>query len=130
MKTAKKRKVHIGRNISKIRGIRGIKQESLAIDLGLSQAEISSIENSDSIEEDLLNQIAATLNVTPEIIKGFDENLAIFNINNQIENSTITESSQGIHQVFNPLDEVVELYERLLASEKEKLDLLKKINKI
>jgi transcriptional regulator with XRE-family HTH domain len=126
METANKRKRHIGKNISRIRGLRGIKQESLAMDLGLSQSEVSIIENSDSIEEELLSQIANILNVTPEIIEKFDENLAVFNINNSIENTTITESSQGIHQIFNPLDQVVELYERLLASEKEKLELLKK----
>lgn len=126
METANKHKRHIGKNISRIRGLRGIKQESLAMDLGLSQSEVSIIENSDSIEEELLSQIANILNVTPEIIEKFDENLAVFNINNCIENTTITESSQGIHQIFNPLDQVVELYERLLASEKEKLELLKK----
>lgn len=129
METGNMRKRHIGKNISKIRGLRGIKQESLAMDLGLSQSEVSAIENSTAIEEELLIQIANILNVSPEIIKEFDESLAVFNINNNIENTTITESSQGIHQIFNPLDQVVELYERLLASEREKLELLKKTNK-
>lgn len=125
MKTLHKYKPHIGRNISRIRGIRGVKQESLAMDLGVSQTEISIIENSESIDKILLDEIASILDVTPEIIKEFDENLAVFNINNNIDNSTFNESSKGIHQIFSPIDQVVELYERLLASEKEKLEIFK-----
>ncbi|MEO4931727.1 transcriptional regulator, partial [Bacteroides thetaiotaomicron] len=32
----------------------------------------------------------------------------------------------SIAQQFNPLDKIVELYERLLQSEREKIELLKK----
>lgn len=125
METADIHKRHLGRNISRIRGIRGIKQESLALDLGLTQSEISNIENSESIDEKLLTDIARILEVTPEAIKQFDEHLAVFNINNNIDNSTFNESSQGIHQNFSPIEQVIELYERLLASEREKVELLK-----
>ena len=45
---------------------------------------------------------------------------------NNIDNTSITENSNGISQIFNPLDKVIELYERLLQSEKEKIELFKK----
>ncbi|MBJ7880738.1 helix-turn-helix domain-containing protein [Gelidibacter salicanalis] len=122
--TDKNRTVHIGRNISRVRGLRGFKQEVLASELGISQAEFSNIENAISIEDNLLIQIADILNVPPEAIKNFDENMAVYYINNKIENSSIQESAHGIHQVFSPIDKVVELYERLLESEKEKLKIL------
>jgi transcriptional regulator with XRE-family HTH domain len=110
----------IGWKISRVRLLKGVKQESLAIDIGVSQQEISHIEQLENIDEELLNKIAAALKVTPETIKNFDENLAIFNINNNVQNNTFTESSTAIHQVFNPIEKIIELYERLLESEREK----------
>lgn len=50
--------------------------------------------------------------------------IKINRITNKIENSTIQEHGHGIHQVFSPIDKVVELYERLLESEKEKIRIL------
>jgi len=45
---------HIGRKISRIREIRGIKQDHLAIELGISQQTISKIEQSETVEEEHL----------------------------------------------------------------------------
>lgn len=114
---------HIGRNISKIRSLRGVKQEALASDMGITQQEISHIEQLEEVDEDLLNKIATALKVTPETIKNFDESVAIYHINNHVENNTFTESSTAIHQDFNPIEKIIELYERLLESEREKLRL-------
>lgn len=44
MSTATKPK-HIGRNISRIRELRGMKQEALAIAIGVSQQSVSNIES-------------------------------------------------------------------------------------
>ncbi|VTP93807.1 helix-turn-helix transcriptional regulator [Sphingobacterium daejeonense] len=41
---------HIGRKISRIRELRGMKQEALAIELGVSQQTVSNIEKSAAIE--------------------------------------------------------------------------------
>lgn len=118
--------IHIGKNISRVRSLRGIKQEALALDLNTSQTEISHIEQSESIDEELLEKIAKALNVTSEVIKNFDENTAFYTINNNVENNTFSESSVAIQQEFNPIDKIIELYERLLQSEKDKLELLQK----
>lgn len=117
---------HIGRNISRIRSLRGIKQEALAADLGRSQQEVSNIEQSAEIEESLLEEIANALKVPVDVIHNFDENAAFYTINNHVENNTFNESSIAIHQDFNPVSKIVELYERLLASEKEKLEFVQK----
>ena len=47
MSTATKN--HIGRKISRIRELRGMKQEALAAALGVSQQAVSTIENSENI---------------------------------------------------------------------------------
>jgi transcriptional regulator with XRE-family HTH domain len=116
---------HQGRNAQRIRIYLGIKQEVLAQDLGLSQPQVSVIEQQAVIEEPLLEKIARALGVTPDLIKKFDVARAIYNINN-FKDTTINGAnncSGTAHQHVNPLEKIVELYERLLSSEREKLEL-------
>lgn len=120
--------IRIGPNIKFLRNLKGLKQEAVAIELGISQAEYSLIENSDFIDDEIIFQIAKILNVTAEVIKEFNESQAFYSIENKVDNATITENAHGIHQVFSPIEKVVELYERLLASEKEKIEILKSKN--
>ena len=96
-----------------------------AADLGVNQQVISKIEKQEEIEEGLLNQIASVLGISAEVIKDFDVEKAIYNINN-IRDNTFEQGATSIAQQFNPLDKIVELYERLLQSEREKIELLKK----
>ncbi|WP_406843013.1 helix-turn-helix domain-containing protein [Flavobacterium soyae] len=129
---------HIGRKISRIRELRDMKQEALAQALGISQQTISAIENSETIEEDRLSEIAKVLGVTVEAIKSFSEESMINYFNTF--NEAVSDSSFGsIHNnkcTFNPLDKLVEsfeenkkLYERLLQAEKEKIEYLEKLLK-
>jgi len=125
----KSNKVHIGRKISRIREIRGIKQDYLANELGVSQQTISKIEQSEEVEDSTLEKIAAVLGVSTEAIKNFNEESILSIISNTFtsnDNSTI--NAINIQCSFNPLDKVVELYERLLQSEREKLELVKGVN--
>ena len=123
---------HIGRKISRIRELRDMKQEALAQALGTNQQAISIIENSETIDEEKLIEVAKALGVTAEAIKNFsDEN--VINYFNTFHDTDFS-SSQGAfsqnHQCsFNPLDKVVELYERLVQAEKDKVEYLEKIVK-
>lgn len=56
----------------------------------------------------------------PEAIKSFNEQAAVNNNNN-----TFHDNSLLINYQFNPIEKIVELYERLLQSEKEKMELMK-----
>lgn len=117
--------IKIGPNIKFIRNLKGFKQEAVASELGITQAEYSLIENSDFVDDQLIIQIAQIFNVTPELIKEFNENQAFYSIENKVDNSTFSENAHGIHQIFSPVEKVVELYERLLSSEREKIEILK-----
>lgn len=130
---------HIGRKISRIRELRGMKQEALAIELGVSQQTVSNIEKSVAIEADLLAQVADILGVTPEAIENFSEE-AVFSIinntyhNTSSDNSTLIVSSVNYQPTFNTVDKLIEvyeenkkLYERLLEAEKSKVELLEKL---
>ncbi|WP_316846986.1 helix-turn-helix transcriptional regulator [Pedobacter psychrodurus] len=123
METSEKTKnIHLGRKISRIRELRGMKQEALAAALGISQQAISKLEQSEDIEDTTLEKVATALGVSAEAIKGFSEE-SIFNYFNTFNDTSSGDFRQ--HCTFNPLDKVVELYERLLASEREKVELFK-----
>ncbi len=117
-------KMHIGRKICRIREIRGIKQEFLAQELGITQQQVSRLEQSEAIEEEVLEKIAKVLGVPTESIKNFNEEAVVNIIANTVNNHDQA-ASVFISPTFNPLDKVVELYERLLASEREKVEILK-----
>lgn len=120
---------HVGRNLQRIRVYLGMKQEALASDLGVSQQEISKIEKQDEIEDGLLTKIAEVLGISTDVIKDFDVEKAICNINNY-KDATISQGATATvyaahTQQINPLEKVVELYERLLKSEQEKIEILR-----
>jgi transcriptional regulator with XRE-family HTH domain len=117
---------HIGHKICRIRELRGLKQEFVAHQLKVSQQTISKIEQSEAIDEQMLEQIASILGVSPEGIKNFSEE-AVVNYFNSFSDHSVNQGPIGSHNVcnFNPLDKVIELYERLLQSEREKLELLR-----
>ena len=131
--TAKK---HIGRNIARIREMRGMKQETLAEILGVSQQKISLYENAEKLEDVKLEPIAKALKIPVEALKNFSED-AVFNIisNTFNENSSINNNYQCS---INPIEKLIEVYEenrklheRLLETEKEKSKLIEElINKI
>jgi len=80
IETAEKtNRTHLGRKISRIRELRGMKQEALAIELGISQQSISKLEQSAEIEDATLEKVAKVLGLTTESIRNFSEE-AIFNI--------------------------------------------------
>jgi transcriptional regulator with XRE-family HTH domain len=130
--------IHQGRNVKRFREMLGWKQEALALALGddWSQKRVSLLEAKEIIEEDLLTQVAAILKVPVEAIKNFDEEKAIHNIQNNYDNAVIHGGpTVNNNCTFNPIEKLIELfeenknlYERLLASEREKLELLKNKN--
>lgn len=131
MSTAPKPR-HIGRNISRIRELRDMKQEALAQAIGTSQQSISIIEGSESVDDEKLKAISEALGVPAEVIRNFSEE-AVFNI----MGNTYDNGSSSINHnncTFNPLDKLLEafeenkkLYQQLIQAEKEKVALLEKL---
>ena len=121
--------IHQGRNVKRFREMLGIKQEGLALELGddWNQRKISLLEQKEVIEPELLEQVAKVLKVPVDSIKNFDEEAAINVISNTFtstDNSTL--NAVNHYCTFNPIDKIVELYEALVKSEKEKVALLEK----
>ncbi|WP_448635426.1 helix-turn-helix domain-containing protein [Pedobacter panaciterrae] len=118
----------IGRKIEKIRKLRDISQETLATRLNMTRQGISKLERSETIDDEKLDQVAEALGVTANAIKDFNQEAAINNNFYDQNNSVIN------YQVNNPLDfamSIVEenkrLYQQLIQSEKEKVEMLQKL---
>lgn len=124
---------HIGRKISRIRELRGMKQEALAIELGVSQQTISNMEQSETIEDEKLEQVANALGVSAEAIKNFSDESILNIISNSFHDNSVL---NGVlyNPTFNPIDKILqqsekieELYKKLLQAEKEKVAYLEKL---
>jgi transcriptional regulator with XRE-family HTH domain len=117
--------IHEGRNVKRIREILGIKQDALAMELGLSQQAISALEQKEALDKDMIEKVAKALKVTPESIKTFSEESVINIISNTFtSNDTSTLHAVNYYPTFNALEKVIELYDALLKSEREKIALL------
>jgi transcriptional regulator with XRE-family HTH domain len=98
----------------------------------VSQQLVSDIENRDTIEdEELLQQIAEILKTDPEVLKNLDWNAAITVINNTFTTHEYsTQINQPLYptftQTYNPLDKLIELFEKEKAELKAEIDKLKK----
>lgn len=132
------RPVQEGRNLKRIREMLQVKQATLAQELGgdWNQKKISQLEDKDVIDPQILDEVAKALKVSPEAIKSFDEQAAANYFNNFHDNSVSHVIGNYGTYNFNPiekwidiLDENKKLYERLLQSEKEKVELLERMLK-
>ncbi|HEY9045044.1 MAG TPA: helix-turn-helix transcriptional regulator [Ohtaekwangia sp.] len=127
---------HLGRKISRIRELLGVKQEVLAEKLGISQQAISKIEQSEHVEDATLEKIAKALGVSNEAILNFSEEATLNFISNFNDNSTNQGALNNYNCTINLLDrwldaidENKKLYEALLKSEREKFSMLEKLLK-
>ena len=129
--------IHEGRNVKRIREMLGIKQDALAIELGddWNQKKISLLENKETIETPILEEVAKALKVPVEAIKNFDEQSAItfiastFYDNASIINTNCTVNINPVEKWMEALEENKKLYERLLKEKDVVIEELRKLNK-
>ncbi|EGK00099.1 MULTISPECIES: helix-turn-helix domain-containing protein [Dysgonomonas] len=125
--TFETKKSDYGYNAKRLREILGVKQEELAERIGVSQQTVSRFESTPQLDDETLDKIAAALNISVDAIKNFSEDAAINFVANTFHDSTVANT---YHQCsFNPLDKVIELYERMLKTEQEKVQLLQEVLK-
>lgn len=132
MNATTERAMHEGRNVKRIREILGIKQDTLASELGLSQQSISQLEQKETIDQELLKRISAILNVPVEAIRNFDDQIAVNVISNTFHenafiNSAGTFNINPIDKWLEALEEIKRLNKKLLESEKEKVAMLERM---
>ncbi|MDR2009667.1 MAG: helix-turn-helix transcriptional regulator [Bacteroidales bacterium] len=126
----KEKNIHHGHAVKRFRHTLGIKQEALAADMGISQALVSFYEQKREIEDDMIGKFARALDVAPQLIKELEEDpVTIIFENSNIENNKGAAGYYiaGDNINNNPIEKIVELFEKLLEKEQEKIVLLEKL---
>ncbi|AQW99516.1 helix-turn-helix domain-containing protein [Elizabethkingia anophelis] len=127
------KKIHQGRNIKRFREMLGIKQDALAYELGedWNQKKISLLEQKESVEKDILEQVAKILKVPTEAIENFDEEQAVNVIANTFhDNAAVINNNPTFHPVDKLIqihEEKIVLYERMLKEKDEMMARLEKL---
>ncbi len=131
----KNNKVHEGRNVKRFREMMGLKQDALAMELGhdWNQQRVSLLEQKETIETDLLAQVATILKIPVEAIQNFDEEQAVNIIANTFQDEAVAYAEHYKCQ-FNPIDKLVQLHEEKIALYermlKEKDEMMARLEKL
>jgi len=132
------KKIHHGQNIKRIREMLGVKQDILASTLGLSQQAVSQLEQKEALDQETIEKVAKALKVPSDAIKNFSDEAAVNYFNTFNDNSVSHVIGNYGTYNFNPIEKWLEaleenkklveqntkLFERLLQSEREKVELL------
>jgi transcriptional regulator with XRE-family HTH domain len=132
-------KIHEGRNLKRFREMLSIKQDALAFELGedWNQQKISLLEQKEKIDSDILEQVAAILQIPAEAIRNFDEEKTINIITNTYHDfkdsafvnngNTPTFNVNPIEEIRKLHDEKMALYERMLKEKDEMTERLERL---
>ncbi|SEL96223.1 hypothetical protein SAMN05216436_1018 [bacterium A37T11] len=126
-------KVHIGHNVKRIREIMGIKQSALG---GLcrskfTQQRVSEFENSIYIDEPILGELAEALGVTPEFVRNFKEEKAIYNIqhNSDFHDNASTQQNFQPAITYDAADKLATLLEKFIEEDRAKTESIATLSK-
>ena len=122
-----KETVHLGDNIRAIRQLKGMKQETFAEMMGVTQAAISKLESTEKIDDERLKDVAEKLGVSINAIKRFNADAVMLYIENvnSYDSSTGSIAKIDIYNI-NPIEKVSELYERMLKEKDAEIQQLRK----
>lgn len=125
------KKSNHGLNVRRWREWRNVNQDTLAEQIGVSQATLSSYEKKDKLEQDILDRIAKALDIPVEAITELEQGASINIVNAYDQSGSINYSP-----TFNPIDKIVELYdekialyERMLKDKEDAISLLHEVLK-
>jgi transcriptional regulator with XRE-family HTH domain len=119
MSATNTKKIHEGRNVKRFREMLGIKQDALAADLGddWNQQKVSLLEQKETIDPALLQQISTALKIPAEAIQNFDEDSVINIISNTVNNNDNANGNSlfSYYPTINPIEKLVQLHEEKIA---------------
>lgn len=111
--------MELGQKIRKLRELKNLTQEYIAIELGLTQSAYSKIEKGEiDVPYSRVKRIAEILELSPQDIITFDEH-AVFNVvHNNVGNGMATHDASFLEK---------QLYEDTIKALKEEIDYLKSV---
>ncbi len=127
-------KPHMGRNLQRVREIVGMKQDVMGAmtKSQYKQQTVSKWEQEETIPDDILDEFAEVLGVTSDFIKNFNEEKAVYNIQSHFtlsDHSIMSSQHSSPVITYEAANKIAELFEKFIASDKERLDLITNLNK-
>lgn len=121
MDTFVNKPMNVGKKIERIRSLRGMTQAQLGEKLGgISKQAVSKMEQSESLDEDRLKEVAQALGVTPDGLKKFNEETVLYCTANFYEGSYSVNTN--INTIVNdPVEKIIEIYEKRLQQVKQEV---------
>ncbi len=129
------KKIHQGKNIRRFREMWDMKQDALAKELGgdWTQRKVSLLETKETIEPEILEEVAKALKIPVKAIENFTEEAAYNVIGNTVTNNDNVAFFQ-YNPIINSVDKWLEAMEEnkrltaaLLKEKDEKIALLEKM---
>jgi transcriptional regulator with XRE-family HTH domain len=129
------KKIHQGKNITRFRQMLGMKQDALASILGddWNQIKVSRLEAKEEVDPKILDEVAKALKIPVGVLTNLDDEGAINIVATNFHDDAVVYAQQYKCN-FNPLEKYIEatekkekLYEALLKSEREKIELMQKM---
>ena len=115
---------NIGPKIRKIREIKGYSQEYIASKMSIKQNSYSKLESGETnLSIDRLMEICSVLEIELSTLMNFDEKMVF---NNCTQNGNFGENNTF---VFNAVEKIQELYERIIKAKNEEIETLNKLLK-
>lgn len=125
-------KIHEGKNLKRIREIMGIKQEALGqkCESKFDQRRISEFENSWTISEPALKELADALGVTVEFIRAFNEEKAIYYIQHNQDSSKQNSLNHFPKITYESDNKLEALLEKLVQDDEVKTKAILDLTKV
>jgi len=117
-------KAHHGQNIRRLRDILGIKQDTIAFALDMTQQNFSHLEQRPKIDSEILEKIAEIMKIPVETIENFSDDGVINIISSSLHNGS---GSVIYNPAFNPLEKVIELYDKIIKSKDDEIAFLRNL---
>ena len=115
-----------------MRELLGVKQDAVAEKLGVSQQAISKIEQKEEVDDTTITRVAKALGVSTESIRNLDEAATVYNIVTHKSIPGVFEKQEDqklnlLEKWVEAMEEIRNLYQQLLKSEREKVALLQQL---
>lgn len=119
---------HHGANVRRWREWRGYNQGAFAGKLGIEPARLSVYERRPELDKEFLEKVAKELNIPLEALTEMEEGATVNIFSGTFSGNALAGGGGQLHQpIFNPLEKLVELYDRMLAEKDDKIAALQKI---
>ncbi|MGM5631427.1 helix-turn-helix transcriptional regulator [Apibacter raozihei] len=118
-----------GKVIKSIREHLNIPVSEIALKLGINKQEYLELEKKEKLDVEILEKIAKALDIPVEAITELEQGTTVNIVANTFTDFKDNAVANQNYPTFNTVDKIVELYEKLLETEKEKVRLLEEVLK-